>query len=190
MFSQTHPDILVKASFLPTLTGLLLFGFKGSTSNLSRIVSSMYSWSFDKADERVLHMMRTAWLLSHQVTRLTRRASQRMSHLFDEVCSCTGEVKKVVGLVGKGVTFDSGGYNLKVGGMIDMMKFDMGGAAAVLGAAQTLAVLQPPGVQASAFIAAFSFACSLSMLLAPCAAAHMVWPLCSLPLCACVATCR
>lgn len=26
-----------------------------------------------------------------------------------------GEVKKVVGLVGKGVTFDSGGYNLKVG---------------------------------------------------------------------------
>lgn len=33
--------------------------------------------------------------------------------------------------------------------MIDMMKFDMGGAAAVLGAAQTLASLQPPGVQAS-----------------------------------------
>ncbi len=58
-----------------------------------------------------------------------------------------GEVKRVVGLVGKGVTFDSGGYNLKVGGMIDMMKFDMGGAAAVLGAGQALASLQPAGVQ-------------------------------------------
>ncbi|CAL8466303.1 g5839 [Coccomyxa elongata] len=65
-----------------------------------------------------------------------------------------GEVKKVVGLVGKGVTFDSGGYNLKVGGMIDMMKFDMGGAAAVLGAAQTLASLQPPGVQVHIITAA------------------------------------
>jgi leucyl aminopeptidase len=65
-------------------------------------------------------------------------------------CVAAGEVKKVVGLVGKGVTFDSGGYNLKVGGMIDMMKFDMGGAAAVLGAAQALTSLQPPGVQARA----------------------------------------
>ncbi|EIE19999.1 hypothetical protein COCSUDRAFT_54513 [Coccomyxa subellipsoidea C-169] len=65
-----------------------------------------------------------------------------------------GEVKKVVGLVGKGVTFDSGGYNLKVGGMIDMMKFDMGGAAAVLGAAQALASLQPAGVQVHIITAA------------------------------------
>lgn len=48
--------------------------------------------------------------------------------------------------MGKGLTFDSGGYNLKVGGMIEMMKFDMGGAAAVLGAAQALALLKPKGV--------------------------------------------
>ena len=51
-------------------------------------------------------------------------------------------------LVGKGLTFDSGGYNLKVGGMIEMMKFDCGGAAAVLGAAEALAALKPPGVEA------------------------------------------
>ena len=61
-----------------------------------------------------------------------------------------GEIKKVVGLVGKGLTFDSGGYNLKVQGGIEMMKYDMGGAGAVLGAAQALAELQPEGVQASA----------------------------------------
>jgi leucyl aminopeptidase len=51
---------------------------------------------------------------------------------------CAGEVRRRVALVGKGLTFDSGGYNLKVGGMIEMMKFDCGGAAAVLGAAEAL----------------------------------------------------
>lgn len=56
-------------------------------------------------------------------------------------------MKKVIGLVGKGLTFDSGGYNLKVGGMIEMMKFDMGGAGAVLGAAQAIAGIKPEGVE-------------------------------------------
>ena len=37
-------------------------------------------------------------------------------------------------LVGKGVTFDAGGLNLKVRPVIEKMKFDMGGGAAVLGA--------------------------------------------------------
>ncbi len=37
-------------------------------------------------------------------------------------------------LVGKGITFDSGGINLKVQGGIEEMKYDMGGAAGVLGA--------------------------------------------------------
>ena len=53
----------------------------------------------------------------------------------------------MIGLVGKGLTFDSGGYNLKVGGMIEMMKFDMGGAGAVLGAAQAIAGIKPEGVE-------------------------------------------
>ena len=55
-------------------------------------------------------------------------------------------------LVGKGLTFDSGGYNLKVSGMIEMMKFDCGGAAAVLGAAEALAHIRPPGVEVRGLI--------------------------------------
>lgn len=53
---------------------------------------------------------------------------------------------RAVALVGKGITYDSGGYNLKVGAasMIDKMKFDMAGAAAVLGAARALAETRPP----------------------------------------------
>jgi leucyl aminopeptidase len=54
-----------------------------------------------------------------------------------------------VAIVGKGLTFDSGGYNLKAGpgSMIELMKFDMGGAAATLGAARILAATQPEGVE-------------------------------------------
>lgn len=50
-----------------------------------------------------------------------------------------------VAVVGKGLTFDSGGYNIKAGAgsMIEMMKFDMGGAGAVLGAARVIAETQP-----------------------------------------------
>eukprot|EP00927_Polykrikos_kofoidii_P077110 TRINITY_DN74090_c0_g1_i1.p1 TRINITY_DN74090_c0_g1~~TRINITY_DN74090_c0_g1_i1.p1 ORF type:complete len:614 (+),score=107.25 TRINITY_DN74090_c0_g1_i1:119-1960(+) len=61
-----------------------------------------------------------------------------------------------VGIVGKGVTFDSGGYNLKAGpgSMIEKMKFDMGGAAATLGAAATIAQLKPTNVEVHFVIAA------------------------------------
>ncbi|MBB2485534.1 leucyl aminopeptidase [Mitsuaria sp. WAJ17] len=46
-------------------------------------------------------------------------------------------------LVGKGLTFDSGGISLKPGAEMDEMKFDMGGAAGVLGALRAVAELKP-----------------------------------------------
>jgi len=59
-----------------------------------------------------------------------------------------------VALVGKGLTFDSGGYNLKVAGsQIDMMKYDMGGSAAVLGAMRAIAQIRPAGVEVHAIVA-------------------------------------
>ena len=51
--------------------------------------------------------------------------------------------KKHIGLVGKGITFDTGGLNIKTAGMVHM-KCDMAGAAAVLGAMQLIADLQLP----------------------------------------------
>lgn len=47
-------------------------------------------------------------------------------------------------LVGKGITFDSGGISIKPADSMDLMKMDMGGAAAVLGALQAIADLQLP----------------------------------------------
>lgn len=47
-------------------------------------------------------------------------------------------------LVGKGVTFDSGGISIKPGPKMDEMKFDMCGAASVLGTLQAVAELELP----------------------------------------------
>ena len=46
-------------------------------------------------------------------------------------------------LVGKGITFDSGGISLKPGAGMDEMKFDMGGAASVLGTLRAVVELKP-----------------------------------------------
>lgn len=54
--------------------------------------------------------------------------------------------ERVIGLVGKGLTFDAGGLSLKTSeGMVDM-KADMGGAAAVAATMQAIAQLKPPHV--------------------------------------------
>ena len=64
-----------------------------------------------------------------------------------------GPVNKKVGIVGKGLLFDTGGYNIKTQ-MMELMKFDCGGAAAVLGAARAVGALKPPGVEAHFVVAA------------------------------------
>ncbi len=46
-------------------------------------------------------------------------------------------------LVGKGITFDTGGISIKPAADMDEMKFDMGGAASVLGTFKALSVLKP-----------------------------------------------
>ena len=67
----------------------------------------------------------------------------------------TEAAERRVALVGKGLTFDSGGYNLKTAGsQIEMMKYDMGGSAAVLGAARAIAELRPARVEVHVIIAA------------------------------------
>jgi leucyl aminopeptidase len=49
----------------------------------------------------------------------------------------------VLGLVGKGITFDSGGISLKPGAKMDEMKTDMAGGATMMGAMRAIALLKP-----------------------------------------------
>ncbi|HZS46452.1 MAG TPA: leucyl aminopeptidase [Blastocatellia bacterium] len=52
--------------------------------------------------------------------------------------------KDTIALVGKGVTFDSGGISIKPADGMEKMKYDMGGGAAVIGAMKAIAHLKPP----------------------------------------------
>jgi leucyl aminopeptidase len=56
-----------------------------------------------------------------------------------------------LGLVGKGVTFDTGGVSIKPSEGMEKMKYDMGGGAAVLAAMRSIALLRP-SVPVTAFI--------------------------------------
>lgn len=65
----------------------------------------------------------------------------------------SGKVNKKVGIVGKGLLFDTGGYNIKTA-MMEAMKFDCGGSAAILGAARAIGEIAPEGVEAHFIVAA------------------------------------
>lgn len=69
------------------------------------------------------------------------RASDRAPRLLDMRWGSSGPR---LTLVGKGVCFDTGGLNLKPGASMGLMKKDMGGAATVLGLAQTIMALDLP----------------------------------------------
>lgn len=52
-------------------------------------------------------------------------------------------VKRKMAIIGKGITFDSGGYDIKPGTSMVTMKIDMSGAAAVLGIFSVISKIQP-----------------------------------------------
>lgn len=55
-----------------------------------------------------------------------------------------GRAVRTIGLIGKGITFDSGGLSIKPAKSMEEMKCDMAGGAAVLSAMAVIAAAQPP----------------------------------------------
>lgn len=69
-------------------------------------------------------------------------SAQESRLIVMEYCGAAeGEAPHV--LVGKGITFDTGGISLKPGADMDEMRYDMGGAASVLGTFKALLALKP-----------------------------------------------
>jgi leucyl aminopeptidase len=62
-----------------------------------------------------------------------------------------GESKAHLGLVGKGVTFDTGGISIKAADGMEKMKYDMAGGASMLGAMRAIAQLKP-AIPVTAFV--------------------------------------
>src|SRR5690625_7939737 len=73
---------------------------------------------------------------------LTVNRGSKFDPAFIELYYKGNESKPLVALVGKGVTFDTGGISLKSGRNLSDMRMDMGGAAAVAGAIKLLADLK------------------------------------------------
>ena len=69
------------------------------------------------------------------------QGSDEPSKLIHMVYKPKGKAKKKVALIGKGVTFDSGGYSLKPSASMLDMKIDMAGSAAVVGSMHAIAKL-------------------------------------------------
>lgn len=55
----------------------------------------------------------------------------------------TAKKNEMLALVGKGITFDTGGISLKPGENMDAMKYDMSGGATVIGTMRAIALLKP-----------------------------------------------
>jgi hypothetical protein len=69
------------------------------------------------------------------------KGSEQESKLIHMVYKPAKKPKKKIALIGKGVTFDSGGYSLKPSNAMEDMKVDMSGAAAVISAMDAIATL-------------------------------------------------
>ncbi|CAL8105831.1 unnamed protein product [Calicophoron daubneyi] len=72
------------------------------------------------------------------------RHEGRVVHL--EYTPSSGDVDTNIHLVGKGITYDSGGADIKAGGHMAGMHRDKCGAAAIVGLFKTIGRLQPPGI--------------------------------------------
>ncbi|KAI7965162.1 hypothetical protein MJO29_003260 [Puccinia striiformis f. sp. tritici] len=98
-----------------------------------------------------IHVHDKAWAESHKmnsflsVARGTTEPCKFLEiHYKGASGGSSGEFKPTVALVGKGITFDSGGISIKGGAGMKLMRADMGGAATVTSAAWAIAKLGIP----------------------------------------------
>lgn len=92
--------------------------------------------------------------LLHAVARASVQVKRHAPRVIRLVYEGTGEITQTIFLAGKGITFDTGGADLKVGGHMAGMSRDKGGAAAVAGFLKGVALLNPKGIRVVAEIGA------------------------------------
>lgn len=96
-----------------------------------------YGFDVDVLDVAAIRKAKMGGLLG------VNRGSEQAPRFVELRWTPQGTPKGTVALVGKGITFDSGGLSLKPSGSMLTMKCDMGGAGAVVGAFCALSATQP-----------------------------------------------
>lgn len=90
----------------------------------------------------------------HAVARASLAVQRHHPRLITLSYEGAGPIQQTFYLAGKGITFDTGGADLKVNGHMAGMSRDKGGAAAVAGIMRTLSILKPAGIKVVSCIAA------------------------------------
>lgn len=85
--------------------------------------------------------------LLHAVARASVEVVRHRPRIIRMVYEPSGEVTKTLLFAGKGITFDTGGADLKVNGHMAGMSRDKGGAAGVAGFMKTVSLLAPKGIK-------------------------------------------
>ncbi len=98
-----------------------------------------YNYNVEVFNEKQIHEMGLHALIS-----VNRGSENPPTFIVMEYKPAEGKVVGKIGLVGKGVTFDTGGLSIKPSTNMHYMKSDMGGAAAVFGTIEMVAKLQLP----------------------------------------------
>lgn len=83
---------------------------------------------------------------------LVAQGSDEAAYLIHLIYKPENPAKKKIALVGKGITFDSGGLSLKPSASMELMKMDMAGAAAVIASMKAIAELQDLSCEVHGFI--------------------------------------
>lgn len=83
---------------------------------------------------------------------LVAKGSDEPPYLIHLSYKPQGKADKKIALVGKGITFDSGGLSLKPAASMELMKMDMAGAAAVLATFKAIAELKDLNIEVHGFI--------------------------------------
>jgi leucyl aminopeptidase len=98
--------------------------------------------------------IRHEYPLLHAVARASIEVKRHRPRIIRMVYEPVGEVTKTLLFAGKGITFDTGGADLKVNGHMAGMSRDKGGAAGVAGFMKTLSLLAPKGIKVIAELGA------------------------------------
>jgi leucyl aminopeptidase len=128
-------------------TQLEVFNLVNAPAN-KKTPQTMSEWALRSGEKygftvKVFDKQEIETLGFHALLAVNRGSENPPSFIVMEYKPETPPVKKI-GLVGKGVTFDTGGLSIKPSANMHYMKTDMGGAAAVMGAIEMAAKLKLP----------------------------------------------